>query len=107
MRPHGALIVNVGTHGDWMFNVPLLMSDVGFKQVRFLNVATPDYPSPYFLSLATDALDLFDVDWDYWSGLNISTVYYHPTMHKALFAIPTETADALQVELGSEVEDEE
>ena len=35
-----------------------------------------------------------EVNWTWWTSLNISTIYYHPGLHDALLAIPRETIDS-------------
>ncbi|CAK0792066.1 unnamed protein product, partial [Prorocentrum cordatum] len=91
MAPHGAVVQNVGSMGDWLW-LHHQEHTAAFRRTHILSSLSPDYPSPYFLSLATDELDPFAVDWDWWSGLGIETVYYHPTLHAGLFAIPRETS---------------
>ena len=31
------------------------------------------------------------MNWEWWTSLNISTIYYHPPVHDALLAVPTES----------------
>lgn len=90
MAPHGAVLQNVGSMGDWLPEHQERQK-AAFNYTFIINCNTPEYPSPYFLSLSTDALDPMKVDWEYWSGLNIDTIYYHPTMHFAMFEVPLET----------------
>merc|ERR1712039_581952 len=93
IAPGGALVQNVGSQGDWLFEYDVRHRAV-FKHVHIINVNSPEYASPYFLSLATDALDPHVVDWDWWSNLRIPTDYYHPTLHRQLFILPLETMTA-------------
>jgi spermidine synthase len=90
MAPHGTVVQNVGSQGDWLRSHKMVHSSV-FKSYHIISCNTPDYPSPYFLALMTDTLDPFSVDWSWWSNLSIPTIYYHPTLHAALFALPRET----------------
>jgi len=85
---HGAMVQNIGSQGEW---VDIAFFRGLYAKTHGIYVNTPDYPSPYFLSLSTDDLDVFNVDWDFWSGLEISTIYYHPTLHDTLFVLPQET----------------
>ncbi|CAE8625949.1 unnamed protein product [Polarella glacialis] len=89
---HGAVVQNVGTHGIWLQDQHDRFSNI-FRNVSVINVNTPDYPSPYLLFLATDDLntDSEVIDWEWWSALNLDTIYYHPTMHQALLTLPYET----------------
>merc|ERR1712194_120363 len=93
LAPHGAMVQNIGSQGEF---VGIDIFRPMYAETHLIHVNTPDYPSPYFLSLSTDSLDVFDVDWDFWSGLQIPTIYYHPTLHDTLFVAPAETLAVLE-----------
>lgn len=35
------------------------------------------------------------MNWEWWTSLNISTIYYHPPLHDALLAVPTESLTSM------------
>ena len=90
LAPHGAVVQNIGSQMDELENFRQL--HLGFRKRYIINCNTPDYPSPYFSALLTKELDPYKVDWKWWSSLNISSIYYHPTVHNALLSVPRETA---------------
>jgi len=90
LNPHGAVLQNVGSMGDWLKEHLDFHKQV-FKNVHVVSVNTPEYPSPYLLHFMTDELDPFTVDWKWWSSLEIPTIYYQPSTHAGLFELPLET----------------
>eukprot|EP00933_Yihiella_yeosuensis_P018038 TRINITY_DN1496_c0_g1_i1.p1 TRINITY_DN1496_c0_g1~~TRINITY_DN1496_c0_g1_i1.p1 ORF type:complete len:649 (+),score=85.22 TRINITY_DN1496_c0_g1_i1:86-2032(+) len=91
LAPHGAIIQNI--HAQDQVGDFLEVHDKVFSNLKTINCNNPDYASPYMLAVLTDSLDLDVVDWEWWSSLNIPTIYYHPTLHQALLAVPEETQD--------------
>jgi len=98
MAPHGVVTQNIGSMGDWLEGHYKRHVGYGFNKYHIMNVNTPEYPSPYFLALMTDTLDMSSVDWNWWSGLEIPTIYYHPSMHAPLFELPLETQNYYNLE---------
>eukprot|EP00933_Yihiella_yeosuensis_P013777 TRINITY_DN1260_c0_g3_i2.p1 TRINITY_DN1260_c0_g3~~TRINITY_DN1260_c0_g3_i2.p1 ORF type:complete len:645 (+),score=77.85 TRINITY_DN1260_c0_g3_i2:109-2043(+) len=91
LAPHGAIIQNIGSQ-EVVEDFRKLHVQV-FPKLNLINCNNPDYPSPYLLAVMTEGLNLETVDWEWWSSLNIPTMYYHPTMHSALLAVPKESQD--------------
>ena len=91
LAPHGAVVQNIGSQMDELRDFRKM--HVVFQRRYIINCNSPDYPSPYFAALLTEELNLHDVDWAWWSSLNISTIYYHPTLHGALLSVPQETVE--------------
>ena len=87
--PHGAVVQNIGSQMDELDDFRKL--HVGFRNRYLINCNTPDYPSPYFIAFLTEKLSPHDVNWTWWTSLNISSVYFHPTIHAALLSAPRET----------------
>lgn len=87
--PHGAVVQNIGSQMDELDDFRKL--HVGFQNRYLINCNTPDYPSPYFIAFLTEKLSPHDVNWTWWTSLNISSVYFHPTIHAALLSAPRET----------------
>eukprot|EP00933_Yihiella_yeosuensis_P076832 TRINITY_DN8679_c0_g2_i2.p1 TRINITY_DN8679_c0_g2~~TRINITY_DN8679_c0_g2_i2.p1 ORF type:complete len:642 (-),score=107.79 TRINITY_DN8679_c0_g2_i2:676-2601(-) len=94
LAPHGAVAESINSQGFWLEDFREIHADV-FDKLHILSCYTPDFPSPYLLTVLTasgaDALDLNSVDWNWWSSLNIPTIYYQPTLHSALLSAPAES----------------
>merc|ERR1712166_153134 len=52
LNPHGAVLQNVGSMGDWLKEHLDFHKQV-FKNVHVVSVNTPEYPSPYLLHFMT------------------------------------------------------
>jgi spermidine synthase len=90
LAEHGAVVQNMNNQGDHVSD-DFSRLHQEFQHRFLVSCNTPDYPSPYLLAILTEGLDPFFVDWSWWSSLNISTVYYHPTLHAALLSAPRES----------------
>eukprot|EP00927_Polykrikos_kofoidii_P005835 TRINITY_DN12329_c0_g1_i1.p1 TRINITY_DN12329_c0_g1~~TRINITY_DN12329_c0_g1_i1.p1 ORF type:complete len:840 (+),score=156.26 TRINITY_DN12329_c0_g1_i1:60-2522(+) len=94
----GILVQNMGTIMVSDIKDVFLKHQTVFERVHPISMITPDYLSPYLLTISSDTMDPVEgIDLDYWERQNIVPKYYSPALQQGFFVLPANVAEFFQM----------